>query len=248
VRLVRSRLLRCASLALALASPRTAAAEPITPPVYQVPAYQFEVGPTLTYQTRSTKSDIGNNPARIRYVAGLAPGVFARITFLPWLRGVARFRASSHDITLPPGSLGVTNSQALAAQDSLGVVQLDAYVQPTLLILPRLRVWADIGVGWGRISMPPVVVDPQTPPPLILRSRAGIFLETPFGAGIGYDLVPNLVTISYDAMYEPIFIPQSGNMYEDDRYVDRQGDLQTVRPMPKLGHSMSQTLSIAIAL
>jgi len=209
-----------------------------TPHAAELP-YQLEVGLSGSYIQRETLASRSD----VRYRGAWAPGILARATLLSWLRLSARYRAAEHQVLwgseplgLPAGDIKSSTAQFLS---------LDGYIHPTLTPVSRVNVWATFGVGWTGIAFPALQVNPPRGP--WLRQRRGVLVQMPFGFGFGIDLIPRWLTLSYDALYESV-MRQSGEMYERDRYVTSVGTLADVAAVPRVTKTLSQTLTLSLAL
>jgi hypothetical protein len=202
--------------------------------------YQLELGPSVVVASRVASASADN----IHYSPALAPGLLVRISLAPWLRLGGRYTRALHTTELPPGAFG-TVSTSLTPSDSTHVTSLDAYLYPTWNAARGLHVFGVIGIGWASVLTPAVRVDSPTGP--TLRLRQGVFLESPFGLGLAYDVFPNWVSVSFETLYAPAF-SSSGDSFNKDTYLDTSGHSATVGPYPTITHSFYQYLTVALTL
>jgi hypothetical protein len=221
-------------LAAALASLSTGAlgAEPAP--------YQLELGPSLVLASRTTNKTADD----VRYSAALAPGLLMRITLAPWLRLGGRYTRALHDTSLPAGSLQ-TASTSLTPSDATHVTTLDGYLYPTWNATRALHIFGVIGIGWGSVLTPAVRVD--SPTGSTLRLRQGVFLESPFGLGVAFDVLPGWLSLSAETLYAPAF-SSSGDSFSNDTYIDRRGMPAVVGPYPTFARSFYQSLTLSLTL
>ncbi|HEU4535797.1 MAG TPA: hypothetical protein VFS00_16840 [Polyangiaceae bacterium] len=220
---------------------------PAPPDVYLQPRkpreIMLEIGPSVLYESRTTRG--GDGPA---YKDALAFSFAARARLFSWLYVGARYRTVAHILYLPPGSFGLPGQEFDDSRRTY-VRSLDGYLHPTVQPFESLRVWATIGLGWGQITMPPILTTKpaqgSTLPP-----RRGVFGDVPLGLGVAYTLPWRWLTLSAEGLFEPVFY-QEGGMYEPSTYVDRaNGALNTAlaTPMPKLRHSTAGVIGLSFAL
>jgi opacity protein-like surface antigen len=202
--------------------------------------YQFELGPSLALASRVASPASDN----IRYNAAFAPGLLVRITLAPWLRVGGRYTRALHNTTLSAGALQ-TDSTSLTPSDATHVTTLDGYLYPTWNATSALHVYGVIGLGWGSVLTPAVRVDTDTGP--TLRLRQGVFLESPFGLGAAYDVLPGWLSVSFETLYAPAF-SSSGDSFSTDTYLDRRGQLAPVGPYPTFSRTFYQYLTLSLTL
>ncbi len=214
-----------------LASDRFLRKHPLRPPL-------LEIGPSLVYESRRTR---GGGPS---YEDALAPSLSLRARLRSWLIVGIRYRAVAHALDLPPNSFGLEGDSFDDTRRTY-VRSLDGYVHPTLHPFDWLRVWGTVGLGWGQITMPPILVTSR-PDGSTLRPRTGVFADVPLGLGAAYQTPLRWLTVSAEGLFEPVFY-QDGNMYQTTRYLNR-GAFADAQPMPRLRHSISAIVGFSFAL
>src|SRR4029078_10920365 len=100
--------------------------------------------------------DVGiwSRPARgsgVKYSPGFVYGADARVEIFQFLGFRAYANQSRHAVDVGEGEL-VENTTV--DQPALEVLQIGARLEPTYLLLPTLRLWAGLGVAWGRATAP----------------------------------------------------------------------------------------------
>lgn len=201
--------------------------------------YQFEIGPTVGYASRH----VASNPDGMGYDGGLAEGLVFRLTHAPWLKTSGRFLSEKHDLALGYGAFG-TGAYSLVPTSKVSIVSLNAAAHPTYEFTSRFRAWLTVGITWGKISLPTVKLNGEAGGQT--RSRSGVFLEAPLGAGASFDILKWL-TISGDLLAAPPF-SQTGDMYDASPEVGIDGKNRVLRPATKLSSSTYGLVTLAIAL
>lgn len=203
------------------------------------PPYQLELGPIAGVVNRGTKQ----NPDKIAYEAALAYGLQLRIVAAPWLRVSARYQVAYHDIELPPFALGTGAGHIVS--DPARTNSVAAFFHPTWNPIDRLHVMGVFGVGWTKIDVPPLELDP--PNGANVRNRSGVLVETPIGLSASIDIIRGWMSAGYDGTYSPAFM-QTGGMYETDPYVSKQGYSSAAAPMPHISYTVTNLVWLAVNL
>lgn len=203
------------------------------------PPYQLELGPILGVVARGTKQ----NPDDIVYEPALLYGLQLRLRLASWLRASARYQVAYHDIHVPPGSLGTGATRIVS--DPARTTSVSAMFHPGWSPVERVHLMGIFGVGWTKIDVPPLELDP--PQGANVRSRGGVLLETPIGASVSVDLIRGWMSAGYDTTYSPAFL-QTGGMYQDDAYVNRMGQSAIATPMPRVSYTFANVLWLAVNL
>jgi hypothetical protein len=194
----------------------------------------------VLYEIRTTKS---GGPA---YKSTFAPSIAFRARLLSWLVIGARYRTVAHEITLPANAFGLEGNAYDMPRPTF-VRSLDAYLHPTLRPTRWLSTWVTVGIGWGQITVSPLLVtDPPNGPSL--KARTGVFADVPLGGGVAYNLpfFP-LLSVSLEALFEPVFY-QEGVMYERTRFVNSAtGQYAEATPMSRLSHSFATALGVSLS-
>lgn len=218
---------------------RAGSARAEEPPPSSRPPYQLELGPIVGVVARGTKQ----NPNDILYKPALLYGLQLRLRLASWLRASARYQVAHHDIHVPPGALGTHATRIVS--DPARTTSVAAMFHPVWTPTVRLHLMGIFGVGWTKIDVPPLELDP--PQGANVRSRGGVLLETPIGASVSVDLLRGWMSAGYDVTYSPAFL-QTGAMYQDDVYVNRMGQSAIATPMPRVSYTFANVLWIAVNL
>lgn len=203
------------------------------------PPYQLEVGPLMGVVNRGTKQ----NPDKIAYEAAFAYGLQLRIRAASWLRVSARYQVAHHDIELPPLALGTGASRIVS--DPARTNSLAAFFHPTWSPMHRLHVMGVFGIGWTKIDVPPLELDP--PNGANVRNRGGVLVETPVGLSASVDVIEGWMSAGYDGTYSPAFL-QTGGMYNSDPYVNKSGFSAAAAPMPHISYTITNLVWLAVNL
>jgi hypothetical protein len=203
------------------------------------PPYQLEVGPVVGLAVRGTKQ----NPDKIAYEPAVLYGLQFRLRLTSWLRASARYHTAHHVIDLPPYSLG-TGATHIDA-DPAKTHSLALFFHPTWNVTDRLHVMGAFGVGWTKIDVPPLELDP--PNGANVRNRGGVLVETPVGISASFDIVHGWMSAGYDGTYSPAFL-QTGGMYQADPYVNRAGYSAEAAAMPRISYTITNLVWLAVNL
>lgn len=223
----------CSSLVAAALVSASGVAQADSPP------YQLELGPLAGVVNRGTKQ----NPDKIGYEAAFAYGLQLRVRAASWLRVSARYQVAYHEIELPPFALGTGASRIVS--DPARTNSLAAFFHPTWNPLERLHVMGLFGVGWTKIDVPPLELDP--PNGANVRNRSGVLVETPVGFSASVDIIQGWMSAGYDGTYSPAFL-QTGGMYQSDPYVSKQGYSSAAAPMPRISYTVTNVIWLAVNL
>jgi hypothetical protein len=207
-------------------------------------SYQLELGPSLIYSARRTEKT-GDG---VSYDNTLAPGLLIRLSLAPWLRVSGHYERALHALNLPEGALGLRDKGAtVEPSEALHITTISGYLHPTLNLGERFHLLGSVGIGWSSVVAPRIQITQPSGTVTTLRLRTGVFLEVPVGASIVWDVIPGWVTLSYEAMYAPTF-GSSGDAFSKDPYVNPQGAIDVVGPLPVVYGSFNQLLTVALAL
>lgn len=202
--------------------------------------YVLEMGPSFALVVPTLGS---SNKTGVSYDSALESGFTLRASVLRWLRVGALFREGQHGVELPASPLGANASTS--SIDGIRFTTLHLLLEPTLDVLDWLHVHAVIGLGWTHADVSAIHLDPPTGPSL--RPRGGVFADMPLGVAATADVLWRWATVGADLWYAPAF-GQSGDLFETDRYVDRQGSLATAGAMPKPKGALTLALTLSLAL
>ena len=140
-----------------------------------------------------------DNGTGVRYSPALGFGLHARWDMFSFLRFTAYFIDARHDIPKGPGVLNCqpTACGALQLDSSIHTFVFGARFQPMLRLTSRLRTYASVGIGWGRIEVPRMQIGDGSGS-FPMRERSDPFVEFPLGFGFGFDVIRDWVAVEYE--------------------------------------------------
>ncbi len=185
------------------------------------------------------------NGAQASYDAGFAWGAHARIELAPWMGFRVSFTNSTHAVTVPDGGLGLPAGTRID-QPALSVLLLRARLEPTWVVSPRLRLWAGVGAGWGRISAP-ALSTAGTEAGLQSAERKGVMLEFSGEVGASFDIIPDWLTTSL-LVSGGIVTNQSGEVFSPSQAFTADGHRVQLDGLPHFGSSLSALLGVGVLL
>ena len=240
--LVARRLLAGLTLTLAGTSAATQAHAKDEPEAGSAP--QAELSALAGYGVRSASTDDSVNPDGIGYDPAFQLSFQARGYVWSWLNFAAYYVRSSHEINLPHGAADINYEQI--EMGKVLTYSLGARLEPSYHVSDELRTWLSIGIGWGRMSLDKVNVV-EADRSYTIRERTGVFVEVPVGIGASYEVVPRWLAIQAEADIAHLS-KQSGKLFDPTSYVDSQGTLDRVGPMPTQTISASFLLGVSLLL
>jgi len=185
------------------------------------------------------------NGAQASYDAGFAWGAHARIELAPWMGFRVSFTKSTHAVTVPDGGLGLPAGTSID-QAALSVLLLRARIEPTWVIGPRLRLWAGVGAGWGRISAPSLTTT-GTQTDLHNPAHKGVMLEFSGALGASVDVIPDWLAASL-MLSAGAVTNQSGEVFSPSQAFTADGHRIQVGAFPHFGSSLSALLGVGVLL
>jgi len=109
-------------------------------------------------------------------------------------------------------------------------VYLSASAEPTWSPVPRLDLWAGVGIGWGRTLAPTLKTSGAQV--VVVPSRAAVFVEVPLSLGVRYEILPNLVVVNLSGAIG-FLGNQSGGLLQTYRTPGKDGKLVGVGGYPE---------------
>lgn len=207
-------------------------------------APQAELSALAGYGVRSASTDDSVNPDGIGYDPAFQLSFQARGYVWSWLNVAAYYVTSSHEINLPRGAAGFDYEQI--EMGKVLAYSLGARIEPTYRVTDEFRTWLSIGIGWGRMRLDKVNVV-EADRSYTVRKRTGVFVEVPLGIGASYEVIPRWLAIQAEADIAPLS-KQSGKLFDPTTFVDSQGTLDSVGPMPTQTISASFLLGVSLLL
>jgi hypothetical protein len=129
-------------------------------------------------------------------------------------------------------------------QPALEVLQIGARLEPTYVLLPTLRLWAGLGVAWGRAT----ANEPDTHGALQdPDERAGVFVEWSGALGATWDVIPTWLALTAEVSGGALS-NQSGSMFENRQEIDSGGKLSEIGALPEFKSSVSALIGVGMIL
>jgi hypothetical protein len=261
---MRRALLVFAGFAALTCAGASAFADPPRPPLPDIPPAptlpwkaQVELGSYLAFVSRTVNTT--EELPIVRYEPTLGFGLQGSFEIFRYLRFSAYFVDARHDVVLPPGSLCVENDSAGVCQgrtleiEPMYTFAFGARFLPTLPLTRRLRVWAALGVGYGRMEFnrmkvtEPNPLNPQQPNQYIVRDRSVAFIEFPLGGGASFEVIKDWMRINLE-ITGAFINNQDGTATSNVQAVDATGKKRAIGGFPQLAGSFVQTLGVSLVL
>ncbi len=207
------------------------------------PQRMAEVGIGTGYVYRRATTSSNANPGRVAYGGSIGIDVHGRAYITPWLR-IAMYYLAGHESVEVPHGPGTPYDQL--SIDSAWAFSLGGRLEPTWQVTDRFRAFAIVGAGWGRMKTYEMrmasgsltyEVDP----------RAGVWVECPMGLGATFDIWPRRLGLSFESTIAP-HTSQSGTLFAPVQYIDSQGRVGHVPPMPTLSTTLATMLNVVVVL
>lgn len=211
---------------------------------------RLEIGGAFAFVLRPFANAVAPETG-INYKPAPGWGVVLRWTIYDWIAIHPYFIDSHHRLDIPAGALATGASDSIAPDatiqtNSVTTFSFGAKLAPTWEIIPRLRVWAAVGIGWGRFEFPTMTLT-EGDSSYVVEDREGVFVEFPMGLGISYDVIDRWLAVGYEATAAPI-TGQTGSAHEPFQAVDADGNTRDVGPLGAIEASIVQTLSVTVIL
>lgn len=211
---------------------------------------RLEIGGAFAFVLRPYANAVAPDTG-VQYKPAPGWGVVLRWTIYDWIALHPYFIDSHHRLGIPAGALATDARDSIAPDadietNSVTTFSFGAKLAPTWEIIPRLRVWAAVGVGWGRFEFPTMTLT-EGDNSYVVEGREGVFIEFPMGLGMSYDVIDRWLAVGYEATAAPI-TGQTGNAHEPFQAVDADGNTRDVGPLGAIEASIVQTLSVTVIL
>jgi hypothetical protein len=225
--------------------------EPLADPwkYHQDPKWIAEPPPRARYWTVEVGPDTGlvKRPANgdgVHDSVGVAVGGHARVRVLPWLDARLMARVESAPFTYDDGAFGLPKGTHVE-QPGPRRVYLALAAEPTWSPMPRLDLWAGVGIAWGRTTAPTLHVSGSEV--AVVPTRAAVFVEVPLSLGVRYELLRNWLVVNLSAT---VGFPsaQSGSMLESYRTPGKNGTLISVGAFPEPSTSVMGLAGLGVLL
>ena len=190
-------------------------------------------------------------PSRIRYRPTVGAGFHLGWDLFDFLRFRAFFEWALHGVTIPPGALTTSSAASISPKATIPDLSANTYcfgaqIAPVWHLDAHVRAWIGAGIGWGRFNFPEISVGPAAAP-FVVPERAFVFWEVPLSIGVAIDVVPDWVSIEYQATAAPTF-GLAGTALEAAQAVDAKGNIRDVGAFGSIQGSFVQTLGVALIL
>ncbi|MEZ4372553.1 MAG: hypothetical protein R3B07_17135 [Polyangiaceae bacterium] len=203
---------------------------PESPPLESVKT--LEIGPLVGLSLRSGDSD------RLSYSPAIAWGGYLRTNLVSFLAARLSYINATHEVDGKPLVDGVETG----SYDDVSSFSLRFTLEPTWRS-GDLRAFGVLGVGWGKLRVDHVNADDGFH---LGASQAGVFIEYPLGIGASYDLLDGWLTLGLLYTFS-LHSKVTGDIYQDNRGVTRDGQRVTLGGLPRLDYSQLLALTVAAA-
>jgi len=199
----------------------------------------LELGPDFAVWHRTTES--GSSAS---YTTGVAFGAHARIELRQWLGLRLFFLWGKHGVEVD--SRGLELSSGEVEHPDISVTELGARIEPTWVVLPRLRLWAGAGASWARAQAPRPTIT-TTAGPASTTERAGIFIELGGALGATYDVIPEWLAVWVSGT-AGFVVDESGDLFHEQQAIAADGSILHIGGLPGMSAALSTTLGVALVL
>ena len=203
-----------------------------------------ELGGDIAYVNRLAVHSAGS--PNIHYEPTVGFGLHAGIEIFRYLRWAAHFVDARHDLSLPPGSLGLHEASEIETP-SVYTFVFGARFMPTLPLGSRVRLWATVGVGYGRFEFDRMQVTEPGHGQYTVRDRSDPFIEFPLGGGASFEIIPGWLLVKVE-LTGAFVDNQEGDAVGPVQAIDGMGRKREVGGFPEISGSFVQTLGLSLAL
>ncbi len=218
---------------LAVASPAVGEPpEPAAAAQRPEPARRLDIGPHLGLAARRAKGD------GIRYDPSFAWGAHVRLELASFLGLRLSWKSARHAVSVKDGALGLPGADDPPPID---LYTLGARLEPTLALGSRARLFAGVGVAWGRASEAGWSVAHT-----LIPERTGVMLELPeFALGASFELVPHWLDAGAVGSAAAVG-NESGELFEARPVVGPSGSRASVAALPEVSSAYSGMLWVSL--
>lgn len=203
---------------------------------------EVAAGAGFLYRRATTESHA--NPGGIAYGPSVGVDANARVYLVPWLRFAVYYAGGRTAIDVPHGASSIAYDRL--DLDPAWAFSLGGRLEPTWHASDRLRLFGILGGGWGRMKAPEMRVETGSVS-YTVKARSGVWVEYPLGLGATYDVLPNRLGLSLETTVAP-HSSQSGDLFGTVQYIDSQGLMGHVGPMPTLSSTLATMLNVVLEL
>lgn len=206
------------------------------------PSRHADIGATFVF-TSPISNSLEAEPTRLRYEPGPGVSAFARIVLLEYLHVAAVFSWGVHTIDADDDALGVRGPFDSGAMTAY---RLEAHAMPTLPLSERVRLFAIVGLGWGRLEVGPMRAHDDSGE-LLIRGRGASYFDVPVGLGASIELIPRWMGLDFAIWCAPTFAKE-GTAHTPLVAVGSSGLAQPVGPLPEVPIWFVQSLGLSLLL
>lgn len=218
---------------------------PEAPPRKVLPWDQhLEVGGGASFSAALTHEDADGKATSVRLKPDF--GFHLRVSWevFKYLWFTGYLVESRHRVEAPAGSLGLSTS---LTGDRAWSYTFGARLSPTLPIGSRVRLWATVGAGWGRVEYARLCPKDPCGSSLVVRERAANVVEVPMGIGAAFEIIPRWLRVHLE-LTGALAPSQTGAAMEHTQVIDANGKIRDVGPMPRIDATIVQTIGLSLVL
>ncbi len=239
----------------------SAAARADEPPARPAPLAELDAAPEGARSFDATPTgrhvDIGSSfvfvspianslerePSKVHYDPGVGVAVSGRIVLLPYLHAAAVFSWAAHTVDTDRTALGVTGG---LVSGPLTAYRLEAHALPTLPLGERVRLFAILGLGWGRLEVGAMRAA-DAGGVFVVRGRGASYFDVPAGLGGSVELLKGW--LSLDGMFwaAPTFAKE-GTAHTPIQAYDSAGKAVNIGPLPEVPVWFVQSVGLSLLL
>ncbi len=204
----------------------------------------LDIGPVAGLVSRPASHDDAGAPSPVRYGPGFGIGVGLRVPLFRFLEVAGYFIDAQHAVELPPGSLGVDGTIESPKVHSFS---FGARLSPTIALGPRVRAWAGVGGGWGRMEFSRMTATEPGLGSFVIRDRAMSFVELSLSLGASFEIVPRWLRLSLE-LSGAVVPSQVGTAVERVQTIDAEGKKRWIDGLPRQDGVFTQTVGLLLLL
>jgi hypothetical protein len=198
---------------------------------------KLELGPDFAVWHRNTES--GSSAS---YGTGVAFGAHARIELREWLGLRLFFLWGKHGVDVDSRGLQLS-SGTVEQPDTISVTELGARIEPTWVVIPRLRLWAGAGASWARAQ----ASRPVSATSAVNTTEAGVFIELGGAVGATFDVIPEWLAVWVSGSLGAV-VDESGDLFQQQQAIAADGALLQIGGLPRMSTALATTLGVALVL
>ncbi|MFO0554241.1 MAG: hypothetical protein U0271_38025 [Polyangiaceae bacterium] len=177
-----------------------------------------------------------------------APGpgltTWARIVLCPYMQAAVVFSWDSHGVEIDHGALGLGGATIDAGR--LTSYRLEAHAMPTLPLGDSVRLFAIMGLGWGRLEIGPMHAVDETGT-YVIRGRGASYFDVPLGLGTAVEVIPGWLSIDV-AVWSAATFQKDGTAFTAVQALDGAGRPRVVAALPEVPSFFVSSLGLSLVL